>query len=124
MAVNGGVIVNDPKKQPEPQRVSNPQQEPPMEAPQNPQTEYEKSVPHSTEKTTLSVSQDGKGGEGSYQGTKQYQDGYKKFSKETSPDDAMKKANDINPNDASLKQAEQRGKNGGTGGRISAPSIH
>lgn len=115
--------MNDPKKQPqEPQRVSNPQQQPaPMQTPPNPQTEFEKSVPHSDDP---SIAMSGESGEGSYKGTKQYNEGYKKFSKDTSPEDAIKKANEINPNEPSLKQAEQRGKNGGTGGRISAPSIH
>jgi hypothetical protein len=120
------VILNDPKKpMEEPQRVSNPNPNtPPMEAPSRPQTEYEKNVPHSPDQS-VAMKNDGKG-EGSYEGTKQYQDGYKKFSEETSPDDAVKKAEQINPNDPSLKQAEQRGKssNGGTGGRISVPSIH
>lgn len=110
--------MNDPNKPNEPQRVSNPEQTPPMETPPMPATEYEKNVPHAPDQSTA-MSQSGKGGEGSYEGTKQYQEGYKKFSQQTSPNDAIQKANKINPNDPSLKQAEQQGKQ-----RVSAPSIH
>ncbi len=76
------------------------------------------------------VAMSGDKGEGSYKGTQQYKEGYEKFSKEVSPDGAMQKAKQIDPDQQDLKQAEQQGKtgktteNGGTGGRISAPSIH
>ena len=108
--------MNDPKNpNEEPQRVSQPEkQTPPMEAP-------EKTVPHESGQP---VAMTGESGEGSYEGTRKYREGYDKFSQKTSPDDAQKKAEKIDPNDPSLKQAEQRGKSGGTGGRISAPSIH
>lgn len=111
--------MNDPKKNPgqEPQRVSSPNE---MPSQSKPPTEFEKNVPHGD----TPVSMSGKGGEGSYEGTKKYREGYDKFAQQTSPEDAQKKAEKIDANDASLKQAEQRGKNGGTGGRISAPSIH
>jgi hypothetical protein len=66
------------------------------------------------------VSKSGKGGEGSYEGTKKYQEGFEKFAEDTSADEAVKKAGEINPDDASLKKAEQRGKDG----RTSAHSIH
>lgn len=105
--------MNDPNKQ-QPQRVSNPTPEQPP-AP----SEYEKNVPHAPEQP-VAISKSAKGGEGSYEGTKQYQQGYEKFAKQTSPDDAVKTATEINPNDPSLKQAEQRGKSG----RTSSPSIH
>ncbi len=120
--------MNDPKKPtPEPQRVSHPNPNtPPMEAPPRPQTEYEKNVPHNPD-PSVAVSKSGKSGEGSYEGTKQYQAGYDEFAQQTSPDDALKKAKAIDVDDPSLKQAEERARtshNGGPGGRISAPSIH
>lgn len=113
--------MNDPNKPtPEPQRVSNPNPNtPPMEAPPRPQTEYEKNVPHNPDQS-VAVSKSGKGGEGSYEGTKQYQEGYDSFARQTSPEDALKKAREINPDDPSLEQAEQRAR----AGRVSAPSVH
>jgi hypothetical protein len=126
--------MNDPKKPTEePRRTSQPNelpgQTPPMEAPPRPGTEYERNVPHNPDQ---SVAKTGEGGEGSYKGTRQYQEGYEQFSRDTSPDDAMRKASEIDPDDPELLKAARVGKtssesskkNGGTGGRISAPSIH
>ena len=120
--------MNDPNKpNEEPRRVSNPNpQTPPIEEPPMPGTEYEKNVPHQPEPSTA-VSKSGEAGEGSYQGTRQYLEGYEKFAEKTSPENALKKAKEIDSADPSLKQAEKSGRiaqNGGTGGRISAPSIH
>jgi len=106
--------MNDPKNPgEEPKRVSNPDEVPNKESP----SEFEKNVPRTSEPISMS----GEAGEGSYEGTRKYREGYDKFSQKTSPEDAQKKAEKIDTNDASLKQAEQRGKNAG---RISAPSIH
>lgn len=111
--------MNDPNKpNEEPRRVSQPSQNPPVQAPGNPPSEYERNVPHNPDP---SVAMTADKGEGSYEGTRKYQEGYKKFSQQTSPDDARKKAEKIDTNDPSLKQAEQRGK---SAGRVSAPSIH
>lgn len=115
--------MNDPKKpNEEPRRVSQPDempgQTPPMEAPSRPGIEYEKNVPHEPGQP---IAMTGDKGEGSYTGTKKYQEGYKKFSQQTSPEDARKKAAKIDPNDPSLKEAEQRGKDAG---RVTSPSIH
>lgn len=107
--------MNEPKKQ-EPQQPENPQ----TRTPSNPTSEFEKNIPHNDD-NTVAMSQEGVSGEGSYRGTKQYQDGYKKFSQQTSPDDAVKKATKIDPNDPSLEQAERQGKGAG---RASAPSVH
>jgi len=63
----------------------------------------------------------GEKGEGSHQGTRKYREGYEKFSQKTSPEDARRMAEKIDPNDPALKQAEQRGKEAG---RAPAPSIH
>jgi hypothetical protein len=114
--------MNDPKKPgEEPQRVSQPDempgQTPPMQAPARP-AEYEKNVPHEPGQP---IAHTGTVGEGSYEGTRKYREGYEKFSRQTSPDEARRKAEQINPDDPSLKQAEQRGKDAA---RISAPSIH
>lgn len=107
--------MNDPKKpNEEPRRVSQPEQ--PGQT--KPGTEYEKNVPHEHGQP---VAMTGDKGEGSYTGTKQYQEGYKKFSQKTSPEDARKKAEKIDPNDPQLREAEQRGKDAG---RTTSPSIH
>jgi hypothetical protein len=67
------------------------------------------------------IAKTGKKGEGSYEGTKKYQEGYQKFSQQTSPEDARKRAEKIDPNDPSLKEAEKRGKEAGE--RLSSPSV-
>ena len=117
--------MNDPNKKPEePRRVSNPQpgETPPMQAPPaTPGTEYEKNVPH-TKNEPIAISREaGEKGEGSYKGTRQYDEGLENFSKKHSSDESVKKAKQINPDDAQLKQAEKKAKEGP---RISSPSVH
>jgi hypothetical protein len=140
--------INDPNKKPiEPQRTSqpNPQEQPmtPMEAPGTPSTEYEKQVPHQGNRpiahgggaamptssprgsSSDAVSRTGKSGEGSYEGTRDYDDGLAKFSKEHSPEESVERGKKIDPNDPELKRAEEAGKRKGMDGqRRSSPSVH
>jgi hypothetical protein len=113
--------MNDPKTpSQEPRRVSNPQpgEAPPMEAPpQGPQTEYEKEVPHSPNQPVAKM---GGKGEGSYEGTKQYDEGLEKFSETNSNEDTIKRAKSIDVDDPALKKAEKKAREG----RVSSASIH
>jgi hypothetical protein len=112
--------MNDPKTPTEePRRVSNPQpgETPPMEAPSTPQTEYEKEVPHSPNQPVAKM---GKTGEGSYEGTKQYDEGLEKFTETHSNEDTIKTAKKIDVDDPALKKAEKKAREG----RVSSSSIH
>lgn len=118
--------MNDPKNpNQEPRRTSQPQQpgnEPPMEAPTSPATEFEKNVPHPG--ANQPVAKAGESGEGSYKGTEQYTEGYKKFAQQTSPDEALKKAKQIDPNDPKLREANEKGKAKASDvERASSPSL-
>jgi hypothetical protein len=124
----------DPNQKPtEPQRTSQPQPgEKPMEAPQQPNTEYERNVPHQGNEP---IAHTGKSGEGSYEGTKQYDDGLDAFTKNHPVDESIEAGKKIDVNDPSLKAAEEKGKapakSGGERkptmspdqGRTSSPSI-
>lgn len=146
--------MNDPKKQPqeEPRRTSQPspgeQPMTPMEAPSSPNTEFEKQVPHqgnapiagASERSipgpnprlagadSPAIAKTGKVGEGSYEGTRQYDEGIEAFSKKNPVEQSMKDAKKIDTNDPSLKKAEQVGKskqaNVTSEGRTSSASIH
>ena len=94
--------MTDPKKPMEPQRTSQPQT-PPDETPSHPGTEYEKNVPHTPEQP---VAMSGESGEGSYQGTREYLEGYERFSESHSPEETVREAKKINPDDPKLKEAE------------------
>ncbi|MGZ3420875.1 MAG: hypothetical protein ACXVEE_23565 [Polyangiales bacterium] len=112
--------MNDPKQpNQEPRRVSNPQpsQPPPIETPSAPQTEYEKEVPHSPNQP---VAKTGTKGEGSYEGTRQYDEGLEKFTETHSNEETIQAAKKIDPNDPALKQAEKKAREG----RVSSSSIH
>lgn len=123
--------MSDPKTPQEPRRVSQPGQTPgqepneipggtpPVEAPSTPQTEYEKHVPHSPNQP---VAHTGKSGEGSYEGTRKYAEGYDEFARTTTPDTAVAKAKKIDPDDPSLRKAEERAKHAAE--RTSSSSIH
>jgi len=124
-------LMNDPKKQPqeEPRRTSqpNPGEQPmtPMEAPSTPNTEFEKQVPH---QGNMPIAKTGKVGEGSYEGTRQYDEGLEEFSKKSSPEQSVQQAKKIDPDDPELKRAEQIGKskqaNMSSERRTSSASIH
>jgi hypothetical protein len=94
----------------EPRRTAPPEQPgqtPPNEAPPSPATEYEKHVPHDPNQP---VARAGTVGEGSYEGTRAYDDGLEQFSKDVSPEEAVQRARKIDVDDPELKDAERRGK--------------
>jgi hypothetical protein len=99
----------DPKHKPEePQRTSQPHPgETPIEAPDQPDTEYERNVPHQGSEPIAHM---GTSGEGSYEGTKQYDDGLDAFSKQHSVDESIEAGRKIDTNDPALKAAEEKGK--------------
>jgi hypothetical protein len=105
----------------QPQRTSQPMQPgqtPPNETPASPDTEYERNVPHTTDQP---VAQTGKHGEGSYEGTKQYDQGLEEFGKKNPPDESVRRGKQIDTDDPALREAEKRAKAGDTG-RVSTPS--
>jgi len=104
----------EPRRVSQPNQPSQPQKTKPVEAPGS---EYEKEVPHSGEPP---VAHTGKFGEGSYEGTREYAEGYEEFARSTSPDESVKKGQEIDPNDPVLKEAEERAKSA----RVSSTSIH
>lgn len=111
-----------PKKprppQTEPQHVSNPPNTPPLEAPSTPKTEYENEVPHSGNEPIAKL---GKTGEGSYEGTRQYDEGLEQFTEGHDPDASSDDARKIDPDDPELKRAERRAKDGPRPSSPSAP---
>lgn len=115
--------MNDPKTpNQEPRRTSQPGKKTnePRETPGTkaaPATEYEKDVPHTGEQP---VAYTGKSGEGSYEGTREYSEGYEEFASHTSAEESVEKGKKIDPNEPSLKDAEQRAKRGQA--RVSRPS--
>lgn len=115
----------DPKMpDPEPRRVSQPgktrpdETPTPVEAPKQP-SEWEKEVPHTGSQP---VALTGRYGEGNYEATREYAEGYEEFASQTTPDESVRKGKKIDPDDPALKEAEQRGKRAEA--RPSAPSIH
>lgn len=118
--------MNDPNKKPlEPQRTSQPtpdQPPNPMEAPATPNTEYEHQVPHEGNQPIARTAKGG--GEGSYEGTRQYDDGLAAFTKTHSVDQSIREGKQIDTSDPELKNAEKIGKAKGTDQeRRSSPSI-
>ncbi len=107
----------DPKT-PEPRRVSQPEESRPDETPKPP-SEWEKEVPHTGSQP---VARTGRYGEGNYEATREYAEGYEEFASHTTPDESVRKGKEIDPDEPSLKDAEQRGKRAEA--RPSAPSIH
>ena len=151
--------MQEPKKEPqeEPRRTSqpNPGQQPmtPMEPPTAPGTEYEKQVPHQgnqpiaessassnsgpnprlTGADSRAIGKMGQSGEGSYEGTRDYDEGLEKFTQSHPPDESVRKGKQIDPNDPELAKAEAIGKSKQANvahegrksgdGRASAPSV-
>lgn len=106
----------------EPRRTSQPNQPgqtPPQEAPQRPETEWEKHVPHAPNQP---VAKTGKYGEGSYEATRQYDEGVERFSKDVPPEEAIRRAKSNDPDDPELREAERKGKEHAVD-RTSAASI-
>jgi len=101
----------DPTKKPEEPRPSQPQapppQTPPNEAPETPNTEYEREVPHTGSQP---IARTADGGEGSYEGTRQYDEGLEQFTQEHSPDESLREASEIDPDDPELVRALEEGK--------------
>ena len=118
--------MHEPKKEPEqPQRTSqpNPGEQPmtPMEAPTSPGTEFEHQVPHQGNQP---IARSGTSGEGSYEATRQYDEGLEKFTESHPPDESLRDAQSIDPNDPELKKAEQIGKSKRSSEpRVSSPSV-
>ncbi len=115
----------DPNQKPtEPQRTSQPQQpgETPMpvESPPQPGTEYERNVPHQGNEP---IAHTGKGGEGSYEGTKQYDDGLDAFTKKHPVEESIESGRKIDMNDPTLKAAEEKGKAPAKSGGDRKPAI-
>jgi hypothetical protein len=78
------------------------------------------STKRSGESAEQAIARKGKYGEGSYEGTREYAEGYEEFAQSTSPDESVEKGKKIDTNDPALKEAEERAKRG----RTSSTSIH
>ena len=117
----------EPKKEPqeEPRRTSQPDADPqpmtPMEPPSAPGTEFEKKVPHQGNQP-IARSDAARSGEGSYEGTRRYDEGLERFSEEKPVEESLRDARSIDTEDPELKRAEKIGKSKSAESRPSAPS--